>query len=159
MRTVTARRAGPRTSVVKHAFSEALEPRRLLAASVLTWHNDLARTGLDANETQLTQANVNQTGFGKLFSYPVDGQIYAQPLYVSNVAIPGKGTHNVVFVATETDSVYAFDADSAGTNGGLLWHVTLGTPAVLPNPYIYPPGERYGPNITPYYGITGTPVV
>src|SRR5690242_13545228 len=69
-------------------------------ANVLTAHNDNARTGLNPDEVILTPTNVNIYGFGKIFSRPVDGIIYAQPLYVSNFAIPGKGTHNVVFVAT-----------------------------------------------------------
>jgi len=69
---------------------------------------------------------INRNGFGKLFSQPVDGQIYAQPLCVPNVAIPGNGTHNVAFVATMHDSVYAFDADtSAGSNAPPLWHVSF----------------------------------
>src|SRR6266851_1289275 len=90
---------------------------------VLTYHYDNARTGQNIQETILTPTNVKQD-FGKLFSQLVDGDVYAQPLYVHNVAIPGKGTHNVVFVATEADSVYAFDADYY--NGGkYLWKATL----------------------------------
>src|ERR1700720_2654562 len=66
---------------------------------VLTWHNDNQRTGQNLAETILTPANVNPKQFGKLFTYPVDGQIYAQPLYVYGVTIPGQGAHNVVYVA------------------------------------------------------------
>ena len=121
----------------------------MLAVNVLTWHNDLTRQGLNSAETALTPANVNSSTFGKLFTYPVaqpvagGGQIYAEPLYVSNLAIPGQGTHNVVFVATENNDVYAFDADSnAGANGGVLWHVNLGPAAAMPNAFF---GNRYGP--------------
>ncbi len=107
----------------------------------------------------LTPANVNTSTFGKLFSYPVQGQVYAQPLYVSNLAIPGKGTHNVVFVATQNNDVYAFDADSnSGVGGGVLWHVNLGLAAAMPNSFF---GNRYGPyhDINPQVGITSTPVI
>src|SRR5947209_8295748 len=102
--------------------------------NVLTYHNNNSRTGGNLNEKLLTPANVNTNTFGKLFSYAVDGYVYAQPLYVSGLAIPGKGSHNVVFVATEHDSVYAFDADSnTGPTNGQLWKVTLGISAVTPN--------------------------
>ncbi|MCA9234075.1 MAG: hypothetical protein KDA44_01295 [Planctomycetales bacterium] len=138
---------------------EQLESRCLLAVDVLTWHNDVSQQGLNADETMLTPANVNTSTFGKLFTYAVQGQVYAQPLYVSDLVIPGQGTHNVVFVATQNNDVYAFDADSnSGPSGGLLWHVNLGLAADLPNDYF---GNRYGPyhDINPQVGITGTPVI
>src|SRR5277367_5540132 len=120
--------------------------------SVLTQHNDISRTGQNTAETALTTANVNSTLFGKLFALSVDGQVYAQPLYVPGVTIPGLGTHNVVYVATENDSLYAFDADIGGAP---LWQITLLTNggSSLPNTYIV----AY--DINPQIGVTGTPVI
>ena len=94
--------------------------------TVLTQHNDNSRTGLNAQETTLTVAKVNSATFGKLFAQPVDGLIVGQSLYVPQVSIPGLGKHNVVYVATQHDSVYAFDADSnAGANASPLWSVSF----------------------------------
>jgi uncharacterized repeat protein (TIGR03806 family) len=130
------------------------------AFNMLTYHNDNTRQGANTNEFLLNLQNVNVTNFGLLFSYPVDGFVYAQPLYVSGLVIPGQGTHNAVFVATEYNSIYAFDADSnAGTNGGLLWHTNLGNAASTTNGEF---GERYGTltkTFGPTVGITGTPVI
>src|SRR5712692_2734511 len=95
-------------------------------AQVLTSQYDNARTGANLHETTLTPLNVNANQFGKLFALRVEGAIYAQPLYLPRLDIPGKGTHNVVFVATEHDSVYAFDAD--GRSAGPLWKASLANP-------------------------------
>lgn len=120
---------------------------------VLTYHNDLARTGQNLSETILTPANVTPGLFGKLFTYPVDGYVYAQPLYVSGLTIPGRGVHNVVFAATEHDSIYAFDADG----GGVLWQVSFidKSAGVIPVPAPY---TNCG-ILVPEIGITGTPVI
>jgi len=120
-----------------------------------TYQYDNARTGQNLQETVLTTGNVNPTQFGKLFSYPVDGQIYAEPLYVPNVSIPGNGSHNVIYVATQNDSLYAFDAD--GLSSVPLWHTSFVYP---PSGYTpIPCGDTGDCTITPQIGITSTPVV
>ena len=126
------------------------------ATNVTTWRNDLGRTGQNLNETQLTLANVNTTTFGKLFSYPVDGQVYAQPLYMSGIAM-ASGTHNVLYIVTQHDSVYAFDAD----HDQQLWHVSMvDTAHGAPSGAIAAPSEDVGSyDINPEYGITSTPVI
>ncbi len=123
--------------------------------SVLTYHNDLARTGQNLNERLLTPASVRSPQFGRLFSYAVDGQVYAQPLYMPGVIIPGKGIHNVVFVATEHDSVYAFDADN--NLGAPLWQVSFLNPAQ--GVTAASAAGLQCASITPEVGITGTPVI
>jgi len=130
----------------------------LTLVSVPTYHYDNRRTGRNSSETILSPANVNSNTFGKLFSYAVDGYVYAQPLYLSDLPIPGRGTHNVLFIATEHNSVYAFDADNNGPEGGLLWQTNLGPSAATPTSDF---GSRFGPynNIVPEVGITSTPVI
>jgi hypothetical protein len=119
------------------------------ATDVVTYHNDIARTGQNLQETVLTTSNVNSSSFGKLFSSSVDGIIDAEPLYLSSVSIPGKGTHNIIYAVTENDSVYAFDADA----GTLLWQVSaLGSGET--------PSDDHGcGQISPQIGITSTPVI
>src|SRR5216683_4728449 len=118
------------------------------AADVVTYHNDVARTGQNLNETVLTTANVTSATFGKIRSLAVDGKVDAQPLYLAQLAIGG-ATRNVLYVATEHGSVYAFDAD-AGTP---LWQVsTLGSGEVTSD-------TRGCDQITPEIGITATPVI
>ena len=119
-----------------------------------TYHNDNLRTGQNLSETVLALSNVNQNQFGKLFSYPIDGMAFASPLYVANVSIPGQGYHNVVYVATENDSVYAFDADGLSTTP--LWHVSFLKSGVTTIPCA-DTGECG--DILTQIGITSTPVI
>jgi len=131
--------------------------------AVWTHHNDNLRTGANLNETLLNTGNVNVSQFGRLFSYPVDADIYAQPLYIPGVVIPGKGTHNVVYAATQNDTVYALDADSsAGANAQPLWQVNFTNPAagITPVP-VADVGDPSSGNIRRPgpIGIMGTPVI
>ncbi len=129
--------------------------------SVTTQHNDVGRTGANLAETTLNTANVNVTSFGKLFTRAVDDQVYGQPLYVANVAIPGLGTKNVVFVATVKDTVYAFDADDP-TATAPLWQVSF----INPGAGIVPVdrtdvGQACGTyaDFSGSIGVIGTPVI
>ncbi len=123
-------------------------PLAASAVVVLTYHNDVARTGQNLEEKILTPANVNSTGFGKLGFMEVDGLVDAEPLYVSNLSLAGH-PHNVVFAATEHDSVYAFDADTFAQ----LWHVTvLGANET-------PSDDRRCGQVSPEIGITSTPAI
>jgi len=119
--------------------------------NVTTYHYDNARTGQFTQETVLTPANVNSTQFGKLFTTAVDGWVYAQPLYLSNVPIGGS-THNVLYVATEHDSLYAIDAD----NGTVYWRLSL-----LPTggTTVNSSTDLNCTDLVPEVGVTGTPVI
>jgi len=116
--------------------------------NVLTYHNDVARTGMNPNESTLTTANVKSANFGMVANLSVDGGVDAEPLYVSNLTLAG-GTHNVVYVVTENDSVYAFDADTFTQ----LWHVSvLGANETASD-------NRGCGQVSPIIGITSTPVI
>ncbi len=122
---------------------------RAAAQDVLTWHNNNARTGADLNEKVLTLQNVNPATFGKLFVIHVDGKVDAEPLYVARLAMPHEGRRAVLFVATERDSIYAFDADT----GKQFWHVRLLKPGETPS------DNRHCSQVIPVIGITSTPVI
>ena len=117
-------------------------------SAVLTFHNDDARDGAYLDEVTLTPSNVNPTQFGKVMSYPVDAQVYAQPLYLPQLNING-GVHDVVFIATQKNSLYAFDADASTGSGTTFWHVNFGQPVTT--------GDPGGPY--PIAGILSTPVI
>jgi len=142
--TVMATSAALPSYTVNAAVTVTLAPPGTVA--VLTYRNDDVRDGANTNETTLTLSNVNAQQFGKLFTLPVDAQVYAQPLYVPNVTVAGV-QHNVLFVATENDTVYAYDAD--GLSGQPLWERHLDTPLQI--------NDDEG--ISPLLGITSTPVI
>src|SRR6266851_3453315 len=131
-------------------------------SGVFTYRNDGTRTGINTKEYLLSPSNVNTSSFGKLFSCTLDGNVYAQPLWVANVAIGG-GTHNVVIVATQHDSVYAFDADNgSGTTCTQYWKVSLLTAAYGAGAGATPapPADRGETGDIPIeIGITSTPVI
>ncbi len=127
----------------------------LISGQITTSQYDNARTGANLKETALTPKNVNTNHFGKLFALNVDGDVYAQPLFLPHLSIPGKGEHDVLFVATEHDSVYAFDA--AGKPPTPLWKVSFANSSRRISPVA---AESVScPFISPEVGITSTPVI
>ena len=129
----------------------------LQGTDLLTERYDNARTGQSQTEITLNLGNVNQASFGKLFSLPTDGQVYAQPLYKSQVPIPNQGVHNVLYVVTEHGSVYAFDADGSNPPQGYLWKHSFIDPANGITPLS--PTDVSASDITPEMSITATPVI
>ena len=144
---------------------EQLEQRNLLSVNVLSYHMDNQSTGLNSAETLLTVANVNTSSFGKTFTTPLDGQGYAEPLYVSGVNITTgtfQGVHNVVYVATEHDGLYAIDSQG----GNVLWYDSFINPAIsgvalagATSITTVPNGDTGSSDINPEIGITSTPVI
>jgi len=137
------------TSVLALAGVTTSRSAQSAGVDVVTFHNDVARTGQNLSETFLTSATVNAAIFGKLGLFATDGKVDAQPLYLSAVAVPGQGTHNMLYIATEHDSVYGFDADS----GTVIWHVSmLGAGETTSD-------TRGCGQVVPEIGVTSTPVI
>ena len=129
---------------------------------VLTWRYDQTHAGQNTSETALTLSNVNPTSFGKLFSVKVDSSVYPQPLYVPNLKMSDGQIHNVLFIETSNDSMYAFDADSnGGSNSGPIWKVSLAATdhGAAAGATAIPWQDTGSPDVAPTIGITGTPVI
>ena len=129
---------------------------------VLTWRYDQTHAGQNTSETALTTANVNADSFGKLFALKVDSTVYPQPLYVPNLKMSDGLTHNVLFVETSNDTMYAFDADSnGGANAKPIWKVSLLSTdhGAASGATAIPWQDTGSPDVAPTIGITGTPVI
>lgn len=148
--------AGRRRQICRRALMWLFAANCMSAQTlrITTSQYDNMRTGANLSETILTPGNVNARQFGKIRSIPVDGDVYAQPLYLSHVNVPGKGVLNLLFVATEHDSVYAFDADSNSPDP--VWHAKL-LSSTGSSPV--PASDVQCPFISPEVGITATPVI
>src|SRR5271154_5491156 len=145
-----ARSSSTRRALVVFVLALGL---RTEAQRMITSQYDNARTGTNPNETSLTPRNVNAQHLGKIFTLLVDGDIYAQPLFLGGVEIPGKGRHDVLFIATEHDSIYAFDA--YGNPSTPLWVASF-----LKDGFTTVPARDADcPFISPEIGITSTPVI
>lgn len=136
------------SSVTSNPATLTVNPAGTPGTDVVTYHNDIGRTGQNLTETKLTQANVNSQTFGLLRNLTVDGKVDAEPLYLSQLSVSGS-VHNAVFVATEHDSVYAFDSDT----GAQLWKVSLlGSGETTSD-------DRNCGQVSPEIGVTSTPVI
>src|SRR5262245_7942939 len=135
------------------AADRPLEARLMMAADVLTYHNDNMRVGLNSKETTLTPANVNSATFGKIGQAVLDGSVQAQPLVKTGVRMPDRTTRDLVFVATEHDSVYALDAKTLA----VVWRKSLIDPAR--GITTVPTADVKTAAVKPELGITGTPVI
>src|SRR5260370_31879019 len=153
-------RAGLNALVILAAFALPASVGAQTPAPVLSERYDNGRTGANLSESILNTSNVNAGQFGKLYSYPVDGSIQAQPLYVPNVTIAGQGTHNVLYVVTMNDVLYALDANSNAVKGGLLWSVDFrnSSAGVSPIPITDIVGHNNG-HIVGNVGIESTPAI
>ena len=123
-------------------------------SDVLTYHDNISRTGVQSSEATLTPANVNKTQFGKLYSFPVDSYLFAQPLYAGGIGMPDGNVHNLLIAASTHGTVYAFDADGSNPSAGYLWSVSL-----VPSGERYPAASDYGCSNPPEAGVVGTPVI
>jgi hypothetical protein len=144
------------TVMAGYALPPSQQEKPATPPAITTYQNGNSRLGQNLQESILTPTNINSTSFGMLFNWPTDGNIYAQPLYVPNVTIDGS-VHNVVYIVTEADGIYAFDADSQTLNSHPLWYTSLvnGT-TVTPIPCL---AHKAACTIYPLLGITGTPVI
>ena len=143
---------GVNPAATSNAATLTVNPVTASTFAVLTYHNDVGRTGQNLNETTLTLSNVNSTNFGLIETIAVDGLVDAEPLYVGGMTING-GTHNVVFIATENDSVYAFDADTFA----MLWRNQL--LSTSESRFETPSDNRGCDQVVPIIGVTSTPVI
>ncbi|HYL65433.1 MAG TPA: immunoglobulin domain-containing protein [Candidatus Methylomirabilis sp.] len=141
-------------SLPSNAATLTVNPAAASTVDVVTYHYDNQRTGQNLNETILTPANVNSTKFGKLGAFTVDGKVDGQPLYLSAVVMPAVGTKNVLYVATEHGSVFAFDADSvSGNTSAFLWKTSVLGAGESPS------DDRGCGQVSPEIGVTATPVI
>jgi hypothetical protein len=144
-----------RVVVTTAGYRVPADPPAPAGTAVLTQRGSAGRVGWNSDETVLNDRNVNAADFGKLVAYPVDGKIYSQPLFVPGLRADGR-VHNVVIVATEADSVYAFDADATGPPPAPLWHTSFLVHGAVP---VQAAGDLTCTSIAPTVGITGTPVI